>query len=247
MEDLGAREADPLDGTRAMTVDQVANGLRGLARLHSEYWEPSRAPRPELGWVKTWKPTKGWRVGLAKRAPMGYATAEATLPSEVRRHAPARLVDLWARYVTTLGDGPLTLLHGDAHIGNTYLLPGGDVGFLDWQVVRRGHWSQDVGYFLAGSLTTEDRRRSEADLVEEYRRALRLPADRLPTSGEAWLRYRASAVHGLVIWLSTLGSVGYQSARVSRTLVDRYAAAFADHGTVEALDRVEDGVTSRPA
>ena len=44
----------------------------------------------------------------------------------------------WFRYAATLSDGPLTLLHGDVDIPNTYVLPGDRVGFLDWQVLRRG-------------------------------------------------------------------------------------------------------------
>ena len=50
-------------------------------------------------------------------------------------------------------------------------------GFLDWQVARRGNWSLDLGYFLQGALTVDDRRRSERALLEEYREALGLPAD----------------------------------------------------------------------
>ena len=38
MEDLTARGADPRDGTRPMTVEQVATGVRGLARMHGKYW-----------------------------------------------------------------------------------------------------------------------------------------------------------------------------------------------------------------
>jgi aminoglycoside phosphotransferase (APT) family kinase protein len=77
--------------------------------------------------------------------------------------------------------GP-TDVHGDPHIGNTYLLPSGEVGFLDWQVARRGNWSLDLGYFLQGALTLEDRRRSERDLLAEYRDSLGLPADELPSA-----------------------------------------------------------------
>jgi hypothetical protein len=37
MEDVTGRGGDPRDATRPMTVDQVANGVRGLARLHAMY------------------------------------------------------------------------------------------------------------------------------------------------------------------------------------------------------------------
>src|SRR3546814_7238951 len=77
------------------------------------------------------------------------------------QYSSDQIVAFWTRYVGSLGRGPVTLLHGDAHVGNTYVLPDGSVGFLDWQVVRRGCWSQDVGYFLVGALTQDDRREHE--------------------------------------------------------------------------------------
>ncbi len=52
MEDVVARGADPRDSTRPMTVDQVAAGVRGLARLHSAYWGDRLTGNPALGWVE---------------------------------------------------------------------------------------------------------------------------------------------------------------------------------------------------
>jgi sulfur transfer complex TusBCD TusB component (DsrH family) len=37
MEDVVARGGDPRDATRPMTIDQAASGVRGPARLHSEF------------------------------------------------------------------------------------------------------------------------------------------------------------------------------------------------------------------
>lgn len=235
MEDLTQRGADPRDATRPLTVDQVANGLRGLARLHSRYWGSSRRTHRKLGWVKTWAPTPGWQEGLRKRIPTGLARGAGQLPQAVATYTADDIVDLWSRYVATLAHGPVTLLHGDAHIGNTYVLPDDEVGFLDWQVVRRGEWSQDVGYFLIGSLTQDDRRRNERALLEEYRKALQVPdAERL-TQEVAWNRYRATPAYGLGIWLSTLGSDGYQPQPVSLALVQRFAAAFEELESARTL------------
>jgi aminoglycoside phosphotransferase (APT) family kinase protein len=138
--------------------------------------------------------------------------------------------------VATLAHAPVTLLHGDAHIGNTYVLPDNKVGFLDWQVVRRGSWSQDVGYFIAGALVEADRRRSERDLVERWRGALDVAEAQRPSSQTAWLHYRASQAYGLAIWLSTLGTDGWQAPDISRALVQRYASAFVELDTADALD-----------
>lgn len=235
MEDLLARGADPRDATRPLSVDQVADGLRGLARLHSRYWGFSARTHRALRWVKTWAPSKGWTVGLQRRIPTGLERGAGQLPTAIMQYGGDEMVSFWARYVGSLSLGPMTLLHGDAHVGNTYVLPDGGVGFLDWQVVRRGGWSQDVGYFLVGALTEHDRREHEAELLKIYGDALDVPNGTRPSADELWLQYRASAAYGLAIWLSTLGTDGYQSRAISLALAQRYAAAFTELDSVSAL------------
>jgi Ser/Thr protein kinase RdoA (MazF antagonist) len=238
MEDLLRRGADPRDATRPLSVDEVARGVRGLARLHAAYWGFSHHTQPQLGWVQTWQPTEGFQVGLKQRVPTGLERAAESIPREVRRCSSDDIVGNWARFVSTLSGGAVTLLHGDAHIGNTYVVPDGDVGFLDWQVVRRGNWSQDIGYFVMGSLTEPDRRAHEEELIGEYMAVLDVPDAQRPSADEAWLRYRASAAYGLAIWLSTLGTDGFQPHDVSLALVQRYATALVELRALEALSEL---------
>ena len=62
---------------------------------------------------------------------------------------------------------------------------------------------------------------------------------RLPTADEIWLRYRASAAHGLAIWMATAsGGDAWQSAEISVTLAQRYSMAFVDLETRTALDAI---------
>jgi len=237
MEDVVARGADPRDSTRPLTIDQAASGVRGLASLHSEYWGDRLTSNPALGWVEPFVPFAGLEL-----APLDIAFERLgdTVPAEITSLSGADLfTDIWARYIATLTKSAQTLLHGDPHIGNTYLLPGGDVGFLDWQMVRRGNFSLDLGYFLQGALTIDDRRRAERDLVEEYRDSLTLPADEMPSADEIWLRYRASVAHGLAIWIATLsGGDAWQRPDVCLAFAQRYSAAFVDLQTREALDAI---------
>ncbi len=237
MEDVVARGADPRDSTRPMTIAQAASGIRGLARMHSQYWGERLRTNPALGWVEPFVAFEGLEY-----APLHIAHERLgdSVPAEVPALSGTELfVDIWARYIGTLTTTEQTLLHGDPHIGNTYVLPGDEVGFLDWQMVRRGNWSLDVGYFLQGALTIEDRRRAERDLLGEYRDALRLPSAELPTAEEIWLRYRASVAHGLAIWMATLsGGDAWQGADVCLALAQRYAAAFVDLDTRAALDAI---------
>ncbi|KUH93502.1 phosphotransferase [Mycobacterium sp. IS-1556] len=234
MEDVVARGADPRDSTRPMSVEQVANGVRGLARMHSQFWGERLTADPALGWLEPFVAFEGLEY-----APLHIAHERLgnSVSSEILGLSGTELfVDVWARYIGTLTTAPQTLLHGDPHIGNTYVLPGDEVGFLDWQMARRGNWSLDLGYFLQGALTIEDRRRCERDLLDEYRAALTLPAAELPSAEEVWLRYRASVAHGLAIWMATLsGGDAWQDAAVCLALAQRYSAAFLDLDTRAAL------------
>ena len=238
MEDLLERGADPRDATRPMSIAQVRNGLAGLARLHSRYWDFNRLREKRLRWVKPWRPAKGWQVGLRRCVPRGLVRAAGELPPAVSALSADAVVDLWQRYVRGLSRRPITLLHGDTHIGNTYVLPDGTVGFLDWQVVRRGHWSQDTGYFPVSALTVQDRRLAERELLEDYRRSLAVPEGQRPSKADAWLWYRASTCYGLAIWLSTLGTDGYQSRDVSLVLAQRFSTAFAELDGAGALTQL---------
>ncbi len=58
------------------------------------------------------------------------------------------------RHYATL---PQTFLHGDAHFGNTYIMPNGTGGVLDWQVSARGFLMLDVGYLIQTALSVEER------------------------------------------------------------------------------------------
>jgi aminoglycoside phosphotransferase (APT) family kinase protein len=237
MEDVVARGADPRDSTRPLTIDQAASGVRGLAKLHSEFWDGRIAGNPALNWVEPFVAFEGLQY-----APLEIARERMgdSVPAEIPAMTGTDLfVDIWARYIHTLTEAPQTLLHGDPHIGNTYVLPDDTVGFLDWQMARRGNFGLDLGYFLQGALTTEDRRNGERDLVDEYRNALTLPADEKPSADEVWLRYRASVAHGLAIWIATLsGGDAWQGAEICLALAQRYAEAFVDLDTRAALDAI---------
>jgi Phosphotransferase enzyme family len=237
MEDVVARGADPRDSTRPMSIDQVANGVRGLARMHSRYWGPRVTDHPALGWLEPFVAFEGLEY-----APLHIAHERLgdTVPAEIPALSGTELfVDIWARYIGTLTNSPQTLLHGDPHIGNTYVLPDDQVGFLDWQMARRGNWSLDLGYFLQGALTIEDRRRSERGLLDEYRNALVLSADEMPTADEVWLRYRASVAHGLAIWMATLsGGDAWQRPDICLAFAQRYSAAFIDLDTLTAIEAI---------
>src|SRR6202034_3920906 len=83
--------------------------------------------------------------------------------------------------------GPISLVHGDAHQGNSFLRADGQRIWMDWQMVRKGRPLRDVEYFMISSLKINERRAADRDLVEHYRQALiAFGADPAPSKDDAW-------------------------------------------------------------
>ena len=71
--------------------------------------------------------------------------------------------------------------------------------FFDWQIVRKGRPWRDYTYFVVGSLTTEDRRHCEHELLQHYLASLAKHGVDIPFD-EAWDDYRRWVIWGLVSW-----------------------------------------------
>ena len=81
MEDLTARGADPRDATRPLTVEQAANGVRGLGRMHGRFWG-RRVELPELDWLEPFVP---WDGMGARRCPPRSNGSATTRPHRCTR------------------------------------------------------------------------------------------------------------------------------------------------------------------
>jgi aminoglycoside phosphotransferase (APT) family kinase protein len=231
MEDVVARGGDPRDATRPLTVEQAANGARALARLHSAFWGHRLSQNYALAWVEPFTAT----YELARGIDIGKEKVGDLLPSEVQRLSGVDIDSSWHRFVPTVTTGGQTLLHGDPHIGNTYVCPEDDLGFLDWQVVHSGHPALDLAYFVQGALTVDDRRSAERDLIGAYLDALEIDGDARLDRNDLWLRYRAAASYGMALWLATAAS-RWQRREVSVALAARYAHAFIDLDSASAIN-----------
>ena len=238
MEDVLAQDAVLNDATRPLSIDEVASGLRGLARLHSWYWRFDTTTERNLDWVGPCRTGPTFRFLVKLGCSRGLPRLRDQLPPEVAALGVGGLIDHWRQQVRTVNHGPMTLLHGDAHVGNTYTLPDGEVGFYDWGVLRRGHWSFDVGYFIISALDVADRRTHAAELVETYRSALEVDETERPSTEEAWLRFRSSPPYGLAIWVTTGAEDKYQAPEICANLVSRFGHAFVDLDTPAALHQL---------
>lgn len=228
MEDVTQRGARPNAATAPLGVDAVARGLEGLAHLHAAHWG---RPLPDaLAWLQPWRLGPAWAPVSAASLAWGRRRLRAGGHGGLLPCAGiAELEAGFRRWALTAASGPQTLLHGDPHPGNTYTLADGGVGFYDWQLVRTGHATHDVGYFVISSLEVAERRTHEADLLAGYLQALGKCLVGPPGFAHFWTRYRQSAAYGLGCWLHTLTGGGFQPLDVCLATIERFAAAYADH------------------
>jgi len=164
LEDLtGGRQGDVLQGC---SVDDVAHVIDELAPFHARYWD-GRAP--EVGFEPT-------RLAPAAHQERYQHLLELFLERDRDRGLPpealgiaTRLGSRLAVIAEKLNEGPRTLIHGDLHLDNLIFdPPGRTVAILDWQIASVGPPASDVALLIYSSLDVEERRASEARLLDRY-------------------------------------------------------------------------------
>jgi hypothetical protein len=200
LEDLDpATQGDQIAGC---SVESAALAVDALAELQGERWDD-----PELL-------AAGW---LNAGTPLNQGLLAAVLPGFVERYeariAPEHLqlsrdfialADAWLAHAPR----PHGIVHGDYRLDNMLFAgaqPGPDPGagrpvvIVDWQTVACGPPLLDLSYFLGGSLTVEDRRAGEEELVRRYHAGL-LAAGVTGFDWETcWAEYRRTVFHGVVM------------------------------------------------
>ncbi len=240
MEDLSLRSARFPNATMELSVEQIRGLLATLATLHAAYWQSPRFDT-DLCWLAT--PCSGGMYPVFRALGLDLIRNQVdTNPFKAELIAPlGRTVDqLWAalwKCQAMLDSGPTTLLHGDPHVANSYLLPDGPGGLLDWQLMIRGRWVHDVTYIMVTGLGPEVRRTEERELLAFYLEALRQRGVQAPPRLEdAWESYRRAVAWGLVIgWLITPPE-NYGEAITSAN-IERLVTAARDLETFDLLDR----------
>jgi hypothetical protein len=192
IEDLLATGCSVPDGTTGVAPDAAAGALRDLAELHLRFEDPARR-RAEAAWVPQPLQDPGYAAALLRqgldrhreRLSPGFAAI-----SELYIAKAGALHALWQQ-------GPASVIHGDAHIGNLFD-DHGRTGFLDWGILCVGAVLRDVSYFLCMALSVEDRRRHERELLRHYL-DVRAAGGGAPIGFDAaWRAHRVHAAYAVV-------------------------------------------------
>lgn len=214
------------------TRERAARVLRTFAELHAHFWDWSPTAREQIlpAALNTYTGAR-WRSLTHALNLLSLAPAHKAAPELITE----RIVDTcrlalgrWDDVLRAWYRGPLTLVHGDSHLGNCFEYDtGGErrVGMIDFQAV---HWSKgmrDVQYFLLNSLDPELLESEEEGLIRGYCEELQRRGVELSFS-EAWEQYRAFTYQTLMVGIVPLGlgSLTERDATV-RTITARSARA----------------------
>jgi hypothetical protein len=234
----GARFCRP--STR-ITRERIEDLLTNVARWHGALWDSPRLD--EWRWLRT--PREQMRVidaliALADRTPAGAERARSVIPPALR----GRGADLFAglrRSMQIASRGPLTYLHGDLHVANSYLTRDGTTGVADWQAGLKGSWAYDYAYIVVTALEIEDRRALERDLLDFYlERLAEAGGDAIPRA-KAWEAYRQATLYPYFAWIYTIGrsrlQPRFQPEEISLPMIERISTAIDDLDSLAAVGR----------
>lgn len=245
LEDLRARGAAFSNVQTPLQIADLQSLLGSAARLHARYWESARFAT-DLQWVETH--VQGALHELFSHPGLVPALirqqvadvqfkrefVESVGQTPKSLHAQVRRVQAHQAHL------PRTLLHGDLHTGNTYRLPDGKGGVVDWQLAVRGFCLHDVTYLLVTALSVEQRRRHERELLAWY-------LDRLGAAGvvavpdpdTAFLEYRRAVAWCVYVgWLTTpVENYGWEITVMNHL---RLLTAYRDLETAAAISLLPD-------
>ena len=221
-------------------LELAQSQMRLFATLHSRYYQS-----PELD--TTLAPFSLWEdfftitcedAGFTDACLRGFTMAEDVIPPRLF----AREAEVWPatlRCTELHKTLPRGLNHSDVHLKNWYITHDGEMGINDWQNCAKGNGARDLAYCIGTSLSVEDRRRWERELIayycDEFQRAggPKLDADTV------FLRYRQQMFAALAWWTGTLGqppdAPAMQPAETSLEFIKRMATALDDLECLEAV------------
>jgi hypothetical protein len=230
-EDVVSQGGTFLDGNSPYTSDQTAETLAEFARLHAATWASTGCADSQ------WLARRLGRVLDVWGLSTTIDVIDRNFNGPNGRRIPAdmrdahRLVDAYRSLIAARTfSGPSCVIHGDAHVGNIFRDAAGKPSLVDWQLVQCGAWHLDVGYHIASTLTVEERRRTERDLLRHYLDALGSHGVTPPPWDDAWRAIAFGMLHGFFLW----GITTKVHPAIIATLLHRLGTAVADH---DALTR----------
>ena len=154
-----------LSALTPFTPDGARQTLDQLAQLHAAAWLDRSLLEP--AWIPRFLDQIGSKPIMPLDRLQGLLDGQKALRLPNHLKDAKRLQSGVAALASQIRDYPAFLVHGDAHAGNIFRDSTG-FGLVDWQILQKGDWAQDVAYHLAAVLSPDDRRAHERGLIDYY-------------------------------------------------------------------------------
>ncbi len=220
--------SDQVKGTSRQTSRQV---VEQFARMHAKWWnDESLDHYPWARWIIN---EMTMEEGLARlKESMAAAEADGRFDAypEMKRLMPL-LPPLFR--LDPAPPFPFSLTHGDLRSDNI-IAPGDEGGefcVIDWQLAGKGDPINDLARWLAQSISIEDRRETEQDLLKLYHVTLLREGVQGYSFRKFTNAYKMNLVVIFVMFSMTIDSVDRSSERAQALFHQFYArldAALAD-------------------
>jgi hypothetical protein len=232
LEDL----APARNGERAVgcSLKEADLAIREIAKFHAAWWQdPQLLQQDWLRWFSTPAVHQRWQDGYQQRWEIFVAKVTPHLPGPILTLGQ-QLGPKVAQVFEQFYHPPLTLIHNDYMLDNLFFATTGNevsLAVVDWQFLTCGRGVSDVGSFLGGNVSIEDRRANELDLLRTYHTLLLENGVTGYPFAQCWDDYRFSMFDGLfrMVWAIGEGNLRDEQERAHQDIIwPRFCAALLD-------------------
>ena len=238
LEDLGGMEAIPqIDGVGDA---RARRAIREIAGFQGRFWEATDEPAlAACGAFLTAGESRIMQTLYLLTLPVALERFGDLFTIDTRRLAEAFGSRIVAHFAA-VANGPTTVVHGDFRGDNVLFGSGGqdDFAVIDWQGCGIGCGMHDVAFFLATSVSIEDRRRIERDAVSEYQDIVCRMGAKNFTREDCWRSYRQHMLNSLMAMVIGSGGIEMSDGALvnqTRELLGRTLTAIEDLDAWEFL------------
>ena len=225
------RTVDQLNGCG---IEDARRVVAALARFGAAFWNKTdsisgvphiwESPNPEA-----------FAHTMAESGPAFAERFPGRLPAEVAA-AVARMPEVAGEIFTPEEGHPTTLMHGDFRLDNMFFDDDGLI-LLDWQLMAKATVGSDLGYFLSQSLTVDQRRAHEHELLALYRETLAANGAEIDQQ-ELFDAYRRAVMLLLAIPVgggAKLDLANDRALELFEVILSRSLAAIEDLGALDTM------------
>ncbi len=232
-EDLNADDSVTLftnpDMIQGVSVELAKRCVDAFAKLHAHHYDLSAAEREAILPLDH-HPFQGTNMRIVSRPLNGAGLAPCLkavpgeIPGDVEKAYRLSLTH-WESLAEFWFSGPLSLVHGDSHLGN-FFISGDEMGMLDFQAARWGKGIRDVQYFLIYSMPADVLVANEQELVDYYVQQRALYGTAIDAQ-QTWTEYRSFTYHTLMTIVVSIGfgALNEEQNELMKVMLRRAVAA----------------------